>query len=118
MSAVLGLQPSVKVAPMAVITGGVTSKVHVTVLDEVEVLPQASVAVQIRVCDLSQPLLDAAPSFDNNIAAPQLSVAIALPRAASISAEIGLQPSVVVVPVAVIVGAVTSYVQLTIRDAV
>ena len=39
------------VVPVVVIVGGVRSAVHVTVLDAVEVLPQASLAVNVLVCD-------------------------------------------------------------------
>jgi len=51
---------------------------------------------------------------------PQASVADALPRAPSIAAEVGLQPSAPLagVPVVTSVGAVTSTVQVTVRDAV
>ena len=51
IAAAVGLQARVSVVPVAVITGGVTSLVHVTVLDVVAVLPQASVAVKVLVCD-------------------------------------------------------------------
>ena len=63
-------------------------------------------------------MLDTVPSLDENVGVPQLSVAVADPSAASISAAVGLHPSVVVVPVAVIVGAVMSNVQLTVLDSV
>jgi len=51
---------------------------------------------------------------------PQASVADPLPRAASMAAEVGLQPNCPLagVPVVTSVGAVTSTVQLTVRDAV
>ena len=51
MAAELGLHPSVEVVPVAVITGGVALEVQVTVLDVVAVLPHASVAVNVLVCD-------------------------------------------------------------------
>ena len=50
------------------------------------------------------------------VTAPQLSVALAVPSAASIVAADGVQPSVKVVPVAVITGAILSTVQDTVRD--
>ena len=53
-----------------------------------------------------------------NVVAPQSSVAVALPRAASIADEVGLQPSVDVVPVAVITGGVAFDVQVTVLDVV
>ena len=46
-----GLQPSVVAVPLAVIVGGTWSLVHVTVLAAVAVLPQASLAVNVLVCD-------------------------------------------------------------------
>jgi len=55
-----GLQPSITPlagVPVAVITGGVTSNVHVAVRDVVAVLPQASVAVNVLVCERKHPLL-------------------------------------------------------------
>ena len=50
-----GLQPKVP-AVVTVIVGGVRSLVHVTVDDAVAVLPQASVAVKVLVCELEHPL--------------------------------------------------------------
>ena len=49
MSEADGLHPSVVVVPPVTITGAVLSAVHVTVLDAVEVLPQASLAVHVLV---------------------------------------------------------------------
>ena len=49
ISPVVGLQPSVNEPPFAVIVGAVTSAVHVAVRDVVEVLPQASLAVNVLV---------------------------------------------------------------------
>ena len=51
IAADVGLHPSVDVVPVAVITGGVAFDVQVTVLDAVAVLPHASVAVNVLVCD-------------------------------------------------------------------
>jgi len=44
-----GLQPRAKLFPVVLSVGTVTSAVHVAVLDVVEVLPQASVAVNVLV---------------------------------------------------------------------
>ena len=44
-----GLQPGVDVVPVAVIVGGVSSCVQVTVLKAEAVLPHASVAVHVLV---------------------------------------------------------------------
>ena len=44
-----GLHPNVNPAPPVKIVGGVTSAVHVTVLDAVDVLPQKSLAVNVLV---------------------------------------------------------------------
>src|SRR6185503_15647913 len=57
-----GLHPSDVAVPLAVIVGGVVSEVHVTVLDAVAVLPQASLAVNVLVCEREQPLLLTGPS--------------------------------------------------------
>src|SRR6187431_2424446 len=114
-----GLQPSVVVVPPVVITGGVLSEVQVTVRDAVDVLPQASIAVHVLVCVRIQPLLPTVPSLPaDTVGVPQPSVAVAVPKAPLISPEVGLQPSVVVVPPVVITGGVLSEVQVTVRDAV
>src|SRR6185369_1985889 len=122
ISAVVGLHPSTPLAgvPVVVIVGAVTSNVHVAVLDAVAVLPQPSVAVHVLVCERPQPLLATAPSVDVSVADPQLSVAVAVPNAALISAVVGLHPSTPLagVPVVVIVGAVTSNVHVAVLDAV
>src|SRR4030095_1098624 len=98
-----GLHPGVDVVPVAVIVGGVLSCDHVTVLEAEEVLPQASVAVHVLVCDLAQ-LPVTGPSTGVNVNVPQASIAVALPSAASIDADEGLHPRLNVVPVAVITG--------------
>ena len=69
------------------------------------VLPHASVAVHVLVCDLAQVPVTG-PSRGVSVIVPQASVAVADPSAASIADEDGLHPSVVVVPVAVIIGGV------------
>ena len=53
-----------------------------------------------------------------SVIVPQSSLAVALPRAASIAAEVGLQPSVDELPVAVITGGVVFDDQLTVLDVV
>jgi hypothetical protein len=112
-----GLHPSVNVVPVAVITGGVAAADQVIVLDVVAVLPHASVAVNVLVCDWAQVPLTG-PSLDVTVGVPQASVAVAVPRAASIAADDGLHPGVNVVPVAVIVGGVLSLVHVTVLEAV
>ena len=59
--------------------GGVTSTVHVTVLDVVDVLLQASRAVNVLVCERSQVLLTIKPSDEVIVTAPHASVAVAVP---------------------------------------
>ena len=49
MSAPLGLHPAFKVVPVAVITGPVESTVQLTVRETLLLLPQASVALKVRV---------------------------------------------------------------------
>ena len=75
-----------------VITGAVISAVHVTVLVSVAVLPQPSIAINVLVCDLEQPVDVIGPSLDDTVGVPQASVAVALPSAALIAAAEGLQP--------------------------
>ena len=111
-----GLHP-VSVVPVAVIVGGVLSLVQVTVLDAVAVLPQAFVAVHVLVCDLAQEPVTG-PSTGVKVNVPQASLAVALPSAASIAADVGLHPSVEVVPVAVITGGVAFDDQVTVLDTV
>ena len=43
--------------PPVVIEGAVTSSVQFAVLDAVDVLPHASVAIHVLVCDRPQPVL-------------------------------------------------------------
>ena len=52
IAAVVGLHPSAPLAgvPVAVIVGAVTSTVQVAVLEVVDILPHASVAVNVLVC--------------------------------------------------------------------
>jgi len=103
-----------------VIVGAVISNVHVAVRDVVAVLPQASVAVNVLVCDRKHPLLWTLAVLEVTVGVPHASVAPAEPSAASIAAEVGLQPSCPLagVPVATIVGAVTSSVHVAVRDVV
>jgi hypothetical protein len=105
---------------VGVITGAVTSNVHVTVLNAVAVLPHASVAVHVLVCDLAQPVEPTAPSDDVGVSAPlQLSETVAPPSPASIVAEEGLHPRAVdPLAVGVIIGIVISNVHVTVLDAV
>src|SRR5687767_2894704 len=113
-----GLQPNVVVVPPVVSTGAVTSAVHVTVLEAVEVLPQKSLAVNVLVCERLHPLLLTLPSLEDTVGTPQASVAVAVPRALLISLAAGLHPSVVVVPPVVSTGAVRSAVHVTVLEAV
>jgi hypothetical protein len=105
MSDAEGLQPRVEVVPVAVITGAMWSSVQVTVRETgVAALPHASLTFQVRVCERAQPVLLTVPSEGVGVTGPQLSVAVAVPRAALMSDAEGLQPRVNVVPVAVITG--------------
>jgi hypothetical protein len=56
------------------------------------------------------------PSLIVTVGAPQASVVVAVPKAASICALLGLQD--IVAPVTVIVGGVTSAVHVAVRDVV
>ena len=91
ISAADGLQPSVTVVLPGVNTGAVISPgVHVTLLEIVAVLPQASLAVNVLVLEMLQPLVTTLPSEEVMVTAPQASVAVAVPREAS--GLTGLQP--------------------------
>jgi len=118
ISLAAGLHPSVVVVPPIVNTKTVTSAVHVTVLDAVEVLPQKSLAVNVLVCERLHPLLLTGPSLEDTVGVPQASVAVAVPSALLISLAAGLHPRVVVVPPVVSTGAVTSSVHVTVLEAV
>ena len=74
------------------------------VLEVVAVLPQASLAVNVLVCDALHDVVDIAPSLVVIVVVLQPSVAVAVPRAASISEASGLQPRVATAPVIVITG--------------
>src|SRR2546428_554748 len=71
----------------------------------------SEVGVSVR----RQPLLLIGPSEALGAPTPQLSVAVARPKARSRSAALGLQPKVRVLPEALITGAVVSSVQVTVR---
>ena len=106
-----------------VITGGTRSEVHLMIRDVVAVLLQASVAIHVLVCVREQPLLVIAPFvplIGFGVTGLQLSVATAVPRAASICGPVGLQPRSELFgtdPVDVSTGGVTSEVQKMMRDA-
>ena len=117
MAAAEGFDPRLKLVPVAVIDGGVTSTIHVAVRDAVAVLPQESVAVNVLLCDLKH-----APttglSDEVNVNVPQAFIAVAEPRAASIAAAVGLHPTLKLLPVAMMVKEDRSSVQVTVRDVV
>jgi hypothetical protein len=89
-----GLQPSGTSAYDPVNAGGIWSLVQVTVLEVVAELPQPSTAVNILVLEDEQLDVDTAPSVNVIVVVLHASVAVALPRAASISEANGLQPIV------------------------
>ena len=108
ISEAVELQPSVNEVPVAVTVGGVRSSIQFTVLEVVALLPQPSIAVNVLVCVLKHPSEVTAPSLDVNVGAPHASEAVAVPSAALMSEAVGLQPKLVAVPFAVIVGVVLS----------
>ena len=101
-----------------IIVGGLGALIHVTVLEVVAVLPQASTAVNVLVCDAEQEDVDTVPSVTVIVGVPQASEALAEPSPALISEAAGLHPRDVAVPFAVIVGGVRSFVQVTVLAAV
>ena len=112
-----GLHPSDVPVPVAVMVGGAWSLVHVMVLEVVAVLPQASTAVNVLVCEAEQPFVVTAPSVNVTIGVPHAAVAVALPRAAFISESEGLQPSVPAGDT-IIVGGLGALVQVTVLEVV
>jgi hypothetical protein len=74
--------------------------------------------VNVLVCDALQVVVDIVPSIAVIVAVLQPSVAVAVPRAASISEAEGLQPRVVVVPLAVMDGPLRSRIHVTVEEAV
>ena len=88
------------------------------VLEVVAVLPQASLAVNVLVCEALHVVVDIVPSIAVIVVVLQPSVAVAEPRAASISEEEGLQPRVAVVPLAVMDGPLRSRIHVTVVEAV
>ena len=99
-----GLHPSVVTLLMIVMVGGLGAFVQVTVDEAVAVLPQASVAINVLVCDAEHEVVDTVPSVNVMVGAEQPSDAVAVPSAALIAVEVGLQPSDGVAPVMVITG--------------
>ena len=75
---------------MPVKTGAVRSSVHVTVLDMVAVLPHASFAVKVLVCERMQPVLTTGPSLCVYDGMLHASVAVAPSSAVAIAAALGL----------------------------
>ena len=115
IAAALGLHPNVKVVPVATITGASVSLVQVTVLDMATAgLPHPSDTFHVLVCDFAHAPVTA-PSVGVGLPTLQLSVAVAVPNAAFISAAVGLHPKVKVLPVAVITGGTVSLVHVNVR---
>src|SRR3989442_5906769 len=79
-------------------------------------MPRPPISTLFPYTTLFQPLLVTTLFDAVGVPTLQLSVALAVPRAASIVAASGLQPRASVVPVAVITGAVRSTVQVTVRE--
>ena len=69
-------------------------------------------------CDALHEVVDIVPSIAVIVVVLQPSVAVAEPRAASRSEAEGLQPSVVVVPLAVMDGPLRSRIHVTVAEAV
>jgi len=113
-----GLQPRVGIVPVIIIVGGLGALVQVTVLTAVAVLPQASIAVNVLVCEAEQEVVVIVPSLNVRVGIPHASVAVAVPSAAVMSEANGLQPRVVGPPDVVIVGGTWSAVHVIVLTAV
>src|SRR5678809_328814 len=75
-------------------------------------------ATKVLVLEAAHEVVEIAPSVAETDAVLQPSLAVAVPRAASISEADGLQPSVVVVPLAVMDGPLRSRIHVTVVEAV
>jgi hypothetical protein len=93
----VGLHPRVELIYVPVNTGAVTSSTQITVLPTVEVFPQASIAVNVLICERLQPVVITAPSLCDKVGVPHPSEAVAEPSAAVIADEVGLHPKFCVV---------------------
>jgi len=118
IAAEVGLQPRFRSLPVTVITGEETLSTHVTVLEAETLLPQASATVHILVCERTHPDDCIGPSATVRNGGLHSSLAVADPSAALMFAKLGLQPRLLVVPVAVIPGRTWSTVQVAVRRAV
>lgn len=94
--------------------GGVTSAIHVTVLDALDKLPQISDAKKVLVCERLQPLLITWPVVVVKKGEPQSSDAVAVPSAALMVVTAGLQPRFVELPLIVNTGGVRSDIATTV----
>ena len=113
----LGLHPRVNVLPLAVITGAIKSSFHVTVrLTGVAELPHASDTFHVLVCERKHGFPVTAVIEGVGDPTLQLSEAVAVPSAASIAADDGLQPMNAELFVGVITGAIKSSVHVTVRE--
>jgi len=113
-----GLHPSVSEPPPLVITGGVKSTIHVAVREAEDVLPQASIALNVLVCERLQPSLVTEPSLTLIVGLPHASFVDAVPRHALISPADGLHPSEHDPPPVTRLGGVLSALHVTVRAAV
>ena len=93
ISPAVGLQPRLNEPPFAVIVGGVTSSVQVTVRDAVAELPQPSDAMNVLILERAHPSLTTGASEGTGVIEPQALVAIASPSAMRTSLATGLQPN-------------------------
>ena len=113
-----GLQLRGPALPVGVITGGVKSIIHVTVLETVAVLPHPSLAVNVIVWERPQLLGITLPVTCVIVVGPHASVAVAVPNAFAISEADGLHPNDNVVPVVLMVGGEESSVHVTVLEVV
>src|SRR5688572_1978064 len=113
-----GLQPRLRLFPEPVIVGTVMSAVHVAVLEVVDVLLHASLAVNVLVCERLHPVLVILLLVNETVGVPHASIAVAVPNAPSIAEAEGLQPSIKLFPVAAITGGVLSSAHVAVLDAV
>jgi hypothetical protein len=114
----VGLHPRVELLYVPLKTGGVTSDTQVIVLLTDDVLPHASVAVNVLICVRVHPLLLTAPSLCVTVGVPQASVAVAEPSAVVMAVDVGLHPKFCSVYVPVKTGGLLSFDHDTVLEVV
>jgi hypothetical protein len=115
----VGLQPKFLPAGTPLSTGRVVFAVQVLVTDAVAVLPQALVAMIVKICVTAQPLVLGTPPVTCTVAGLQVSLAVTTDcTLAAVGTLVGLQPKFLPAGTPLSTGGVVSAVQVLVTDAV